>query len=145
MTTDTRYTVCREDIDYLEGREPHRWTNYATWFLYMEVFDRRNQYLPWGWIAKYERKTGDITPESAEALVDQVLEHVIGCVAPDHMSTNHIAATLANAFISEVNWHEIAAYVHEQSDEVQTALNIKNAKAMDAWLDAPEETKEPES
>ena len=99
MTTDTRY----------KG-----WTNYPTWFLYMEVFDRRNQDLPWGWIAKYERTTGDITPESAEALVDQVLEHVSGCVGPGH--EGQIAATLANAFISEVNWHEIAAHVHEQSD-----------------------------
>lgn len=119
MTTNTRYMG---------------WTSYATWLVYLEIFEGREGDLP-----------GDITAGIVEELALDILD--AGRAAGSRR------LRFVQPFIADVNWHEIAAHVHEQSDEVQTALNIKKADddweamdaAMDAWLDAPEETKEPES
>ena len=74
------------------------WTNYPTRRVYMEVFDGREY-------------AGEITPESVEAIA----KAMPGMGSDVEHST---ALEWAYAFISEVNWHEIAAHLNEQCDPV---------------------------
>jgi len=78
------------------------WTNYPTWRVYMEVFENR----------KYaDAIAGEITPESLE----EIAKGMIDMGGEAKYST---ALEWAYAFISEVNWHEIAAHLNEQCDPV---------------------------
>ena len=73
------------------------WTNYATWRVNLELFDGSE---------------GTWTADSARDFV----EDVIIDSTPDG-----IARDYALAFISDVNWHEIAAhYEAEQEDDEET-------------------------
>ncbi len=75
------------------------WTNYPTWRVNLEIFD--------GW----DDIAGEITPESLE----EIAKDMIDMGGEAKYST---ALEWAYAFISEVNWHEIAAHLNEQCDPV---------------------------
>ena len=66
------------------------WTNYATWRINLEIFDGLDQV----WDADEAR---------------QYVEDYI------HASSSGIARDYALAFISDVNWHEIAAHHQEET------------------------------
>jgi hypothetical protein len=66
------------------------WTNYATWRINLEIFDGLDQV----WDADEAR---------------QYVEDYI------HASSSGIARDYALAFISDVNWHEIAAHYQEET------------------------------
>ena len=74
------------------------WTNYATWRVNLEMFDGSE---------------GTWTADSARDFV----EDVIIDSTPDG-----IARDYALAFISDVNWHEIAAHyeAEQEDDETET-------------------------
>jgi hypothetical protein len=67
------------------------WTNYATWRVNLEMFDGSEDY----W-----------TAESARELVEMIIEE---------STPEGVARDYAMAFISDVNWHEIAE--HYQPEE----------------------------
>lgn len=77
------------------------WTNYATWRVNLEMFDGSE---------------GTWTADSARDFV----EDVIIDSTPDG-----IARDYALAFISDVNWHEIAAHyeAEQENDETETEEN----------------------
>lgn len=64
------------------------WTNYATWRVRLEIFD--------GW---------DDDPMDAETCQDYAEECIFNCI-PELENT--LAEGYARAFLSEVNWYEIA-------------------------------------
>ena len=66
------------------------WTNYATWRINLEIFDGLDQV----WDADEAR---------------QYVEDYI------HASSSGLARDYALAFISDVNWHEIAAHYQEET------------------------------
>jgi hypothetical protein len=66
------------------------WTNYATWRVNLEIFDGLDQV----WDADEAR---------------QYVEDYI------HASSSGLARDYALAFISDVNWHEIAAHYQEET------------------------------
>ena len=66
------------------------WTNYATWRVNLEMFDGSEDY----W-----------TAESARELVEEII----------YSSTPEgVARDYALAFLSDVNWHEIAEHYQDE-------------------------------
>ena len=80
------------------------WTNYATWRVMLEIFD--------GFDPR-EEFFGDWQEDLAANLkeyADMIL---------DNGSSSGLALDYARAFVSEVNWHEIAQHmITDYSDEV---------------------------
>lgn len=73
------------------------WTNYATWRINLEMFDGSD--ICW-------------TAESAREFVEEIIEST---------TQEGVARDYALAFISDVNWHEIAEhYQDEDEDEDET-------------------------
>ena len=69
------------------------WTNYATWRVNLEMFDGSDQY----W-----------TPESAREFVEEIIID---------STPEGVARDYALAFISDVNWYEIAQHYEEFLEE----------------------------
>ena len=69
------------------------WTNYATWRINLEMFDGSEQY----W-----------TPESAREFVEEIIID---------STPEGVARDYALAFISDVNWYEIAQHYEEFLEE----------------------------
>ncbi len=67
------------------------WTNYATWRVNLEVFDGSDM----SWTAKSAREFAE------ELIVEQ---------------SSGIAQDYAFAFLSEVNWHEIAEHYQDEEE-----------------------------
>lgn len=85
MQNDTRY---------------NGWTNYATWRVNLEIFDEVNAYDMW---------PREVREDSAYALAGQLEEYadeVVTGAAPEGL-----AADYARAFLSDVNWQEIAEHM----------------------------------
>jgi hypothetical protein len=72
------------------------WSNYATWKINLELIDG------------YETDTTD-----AYALVDE-LQELAGFYFDDY--PDGLVKDCANAFISDVNWYEIAEHLIEESN-----------------------------
>jgi len=70
------------------------WTNYATWRVNLEIFD--------GW----DTDGQEYTPDALQDIVEDLLASDVG-------NTSNLASSYANAFIANVNWHEIAEHVNE--------------------------------
>jgi len=70
------------------------WTNYATWRVNLEIFD--------GW----DTDGQEYTPDALQDIVEDLL-------AEDVKDTANLAYSYANAFITNVNWHEIAEHINE--------------------------------
>jgi len=71
------------------------WTNYATWRVNLEIFDGGN----------WDRYSADDLKEFVE---DQIYA----------MTGSGIARDYALAFLSDVNWHEIAKHLKEEEEVV---------------------------
>lgn len=74
------------------------WTNYATWRVNLEMFDNS----PW----RYELPK-DITPEQCQEMVEDFI----------YDSADNLVQGWAMAFLSEVNWHEIAEHMRDEIAE----------------------------
>ena len=72
------------------------WTNYATWRINLEIFDG------------FELDDADITAEFCEDYVYELLEMD---------NNNTLALSYAEAFINDVNWHEIAEHLNSLKEE----------------------------
>jgi hypothetical protein len=74
------------------------WTNYATWRVALEIFDGLNPIEDWGLEGETltESELAELLQEHAEELVSQT--------APEGLALDY-----ALAFMSDVNWYEIAS------------------------------------
>ena len=81
------------------SKEYNGWTNYATWRVNMEIL-------------------GDIIFEE-KVSVDELKEIVEDCVFrnPNTCDTPYLVENYARAFISQVNFYEIAKLINEEIDE----------------------------
>jgi len=77
-----------------EQEKYNGWTNYATWRINLEVFDGMES-------------CRGMTAESCKELVEQHIES----------QSSHLALSYAMAFLSDVNWHEIADHLNEELKE----------------------------
>ena len=82
------------------------WTNYATWRVNLEIFDGVSYRDLFGASPRYM----DIK-SCADALKEHVEENVQISTVPG------IARDYALAFLSDVNWREIAEHVVQEDDE----------------------------
>ena len=73
------------------------WTNYATWRVHLEFFD--------GWDADGNPMDADNCRQTVEEFVDDSIRQDVGAGA--------ILAGWVGAFLSDVDWREIAAAVNE--------------------------------
>jgi hypothetical protein len=79
------------------------WTNYATWRVALEIFDGLNPIEDWGLEGETltESELAELLQEHAEELVSQT--------APEGLALDY-----ALAFMSDVNWYEIARHMLEE-------------------------------
>ena len=83
------------------------WTNYATWRVGLEIFDGLNPIEDWG-LEIDERGADDeyAKEQLAEALKDYAEEVIF-----EGSEKRNIADSYAEAFLYDVNWHEIASHM----------------------------------
>ena len=79
----------------MDNLKHNGWTNYATWRVNLEMFD--------GWDSESDKVTPELLKQWAEDEIYEEVEH-----------DNSIAASYAIAFISDVNWHEIAKHLNNE-------------------------------
>ena len=79
------------------NKEYNGWTNYATWRVNLEIL-------------------GDIEFEDVVS-ADDLKEIVEDCVFNNTVEKDCLAADYARAFISQVNFYEIAEHINEELDE----------------------------
>ena len=79
------------------------WTNYATWRVGLEIFDGLNPIEDWGLEGETltESELAELLQEHAEELVSQT--------TPEGLALDY-----ALAFMSDVNWYEIARHMLEE-------------------------------
>lgn len=91
-------------IQEQEERKHNGWTNYATWRINLELFDSWLFGDVWGY-EDQDPKTADAY-ELGETLKEYATERI-----EEDCSANSLALSYALAFISEVNWAEIAQHM----------------------------------
>ena len=79
------------------------WTNYATWRVALEIFDGLDPVEDWG----LERET--LTESELAELLKEHAEELVSQTAPEGLALDY-----AEAFLSDVNWHEIASHMIEE-------------------------------
>ena len=80
------------------------WTNYETWRVNLDIFD--------GWVTDGQKVCADNLKDIAEEYINFNAQSPIG-------GTNHddtIVAGWASAFLSNVNWFEIAEHINEENE-----------------------------
>lgn len=94
------------------------WTNYATWRVNLEMFDG----LDYSDIPVLTRYTEPSTYEVAEYLKDWAEESISADATPEGLALDY-----ALAFLSEVNWHEIAQhFVDDFTEAMQEEERAEN-------------------
>ena len=73
------------------------WTNYATWRVNLEIFDG------------HDSDGEEVDPDSIQEMAEEI---VVGSVP-----SNSLVASYAMAFLSEVNWYEIAEHLTDHTEE----------------------------
>jgi hypothetical protein len=76
------------------------WTNYATWRVNLEIFDGSD------WHCRYDDGNWPDAYDLAQEL-KQYAEEII----TDYKSETNLAQDYALAFLSDVNWHQIAQHM----------------------------------
>ena len=71
------------------------WTNYATWRINLEIFDG------------YDPEGQEIDHEYCKDFAEEI-------VFGDVNTSNSLAHSYASAFMSDVNWYEIAEHINEE-------------------------------
>ena len=88
----------------MEKQTYNGWTNYATWRVNLEIFDG------------FDPREHFTDASNDEAWIDDLAEN-LKVYADDYIiynnesSTNSLMADYARAFLSDVNWHEIAQHM----------------------------------
>lgn len=88
----------------MEKQTYNGWTNYATWRVNLEVFDGQDHSDTWcGFSDVYDL---------SQALKDYVEKTLIHEMTPDGLAKDY-----ALAFLSDVNWYEIAEHIFAEIAE----------------------------
>jgi len=100
----------------MDTEKHNGWTNYATWRIYCELFDYNTPHsIREYFVERIQNKKGyttnDLIHEVKDKAIDTVIEECIGGKCPD---PNHLAVSYAIAFMTDVNWNEIASHVNEK-------------------------------
>jgi len=82
----------------MENNKYNGWTNYATWRVNLEIFDG------------YDPEGQEIDHEYCKDFAEEI---VFGDIN-DINTSNALAHSYASAFMSDVNWHEIAEHINEE-------------------------------
>jgi hypothetical protein len=82
----------------MEKQTHNGWTNYATWRVNLEVFDGNDHADTWGGFSD--------AYDLGQALKEYVEESLINDMTPDGLAKDY-----ALAFLSDVNWYEIAEHI----------------------------------
>ena len=88
------------------------WTNYATWRINLEIFDGLNPIEDWG-LEIDERGADD--EYAKEQLAEALESYAEELLFPDGLGNATLAETYAQAFLSDVNWYEIASHKLEEA------------------------------
>ena len=88
----------------MSDKKHNGWTNYATWRVNLEIIDGYDWY-------EHEHVDADYVKELVE---DAVFGSLIG-------NGNGLVEDYANAFLSEVNYYELAENINELIDEKKEA------------------------
>jgi hypothetical protein len=91
------------------------WTNYATWRVNLEVFDGWD-YTENGFHGLSTEDKSDVY-DLAEYLKDFAEEIIFEGCSYDERRPDNLVADYARAFLSDVNWHEIATHMIEDNEE----------------------------
>ena len=85
------------------------WTNYATWRVNLEIFDKMTL-DDFG--IEYDEEDNNMidTSDFADTLKNYVEEHI-------EETSEGIAKDYALAFVSDVNWYELAEHMIEEAKE----------------------------
>lgn len=87
------------------------WTNYATWRVNLEIFDG---FDPYDYFSDYQADIAESLPESLKEYAEQVIFECGEC------NPQSLAGSYALAFLSDVNWFEIAKHmITNYADEVE--------------------------
>ena len=78
------------------------WANYATWRINLEIFDGFNVVDEWG----LERET--LTESELAFILKEHAEELVSESTPEGLALDY-----ALAFMSDVNWYEIASHMME--------------------------------
>lgn len=79
----------------MKNEKYNGWTNYATWRINLEIFDGFDSF-----------DTKEVEPEYLKEYLEEFLLMDV--------KEDSLIASYAMAFISEVNWHEIAEHINEE-------------------------------
>jgi len=80
------------------------WTNYATWRINLEIFDG---FDPSDYFSKLDLEDIQALSDSLKDYAEQVIFEYGEC------NPSSLAGSYAMAFLSDVNWHEIAEHIAE--------------------------------
>jgi hypothetical protein len=102
MTRDTKY---------------NGWTNYATWRINLEIFDNIS-------LSDFDGVNDPVDPELvcirtlAEALQERAEYYIFDCEGHryDERAPSSLMEDYARAFLSDVNWEEIAKHLVEDAN-----------------------------
>ena len=78
------------------------WTNYATWRVNLEIFDG---FDPYEYFSALDAEDLQGVAESLKEYAEQVIFECGEC------NPQSLAGSYAMAFLSDVNWNEIAKYI----------------------------------
>jgi hypothetical protein len=88
----------------MEDTKYNGWTNYATWRINLEIFDC---FDPSDYYSKYD-------PEDISSLADSLREYAEQVIFEcGECNQDSLAGSYAMAFLSDVNWFEIAEHIAE--------------------------------
>jgi hypothetical protein len=79
-----------------EEQKYNGWTNYATWRINLEIFDG------------YDPEGQEVDHESLKDMAEEIIFSV------GNVDETSLVGSYASAFISDVNWHEIAEHINEE-------------------------------
>lgn len=106
------------------------WTNYATWRVNLELLDGYETSIESN-IEEFTEfvENGEISNENRMDLVYNLakeLESVVEVIMNSH-DTDSIVRSYADAFVSDVNWYEIAE--HKFDDLAERIIELANENA----------------
>jgi hypothetical protein len=78
------------------------WTNYSTWRVNLEIFDGFDL-AEWDWITVYEEPRITEIADSLKSYVEEIID--------EDCDQSRLAHSYAMAFLSDVNWYEIATHL----------------------------------
>jgi hypothetical protein len=92
------------------------WTNYATWRINLEIFDGFD----------YTSNMGDVDESNDPLYLAAAIKDYAEEIVSIDIDSNSLALSYALAFMSEVNWYEIAEHLIEGYKE-ELAYNERGA------------------